>query len=845
MRSVPLALAASVLCLIVLCLIAPTPALAQGAQTAAPAAVPRVITLTGVFQPADGQPPRDVETVTLALYAEPTGGVPLWQETQNVAVDATGRYALLLGAMSADGIPREVLTAGARWLGTTFDRPGEVERPRVQLTSVPYTLRAADAETLGGRPASAYLLAPSAATGEDPTTAGATGPLTTTAAGLAPSAPAPQALQSGTVNFLAKYFTTADVGSSTVFESNGLVGIGTAAPFDSLHVRFNNTNGVVTGYAVQNLGNTAASYSGMLFYDQNNQLAQFQGFNNVTHEYRINNIASNASINFMTGSLSRFLVSPSGTIGIGTNFPSPTANLEVSNAVSGSGTTNINVTTHSANAFGPVLIGRKARGTESAPTAVLNNDALLNLTAHGYGAAGFVSSASISMRTSENWTPTAQGSIINFSTTANGTTVPNTRMTIGPNGNVGIGVFFAQAGLEVSNANGVAGAGEIFTTTFTNAGASRFVGRRARGTGIAPTAVQNGDFLVGYEGAGYGTTGFSQTRGGMFVRAAENWTDAAQGTRLVFSTTATGTNTFPADRMTITAAGDVGIGTTVPGMPLEVSRTGTNVGVASTLYTNGANVGSFLVAQSARGTSAAPLALQAGDFLGALLFSGYGTTFFGEAAAVGAFAAENFSDTARGTVLGFATAPLGGNDAELVMALLPSGNVGIGTPFDVNGLPTATDRLQVFGDARVGNAGTNGCLKRFDGNFLVGSCASDRRFKKNITPFGPVLDRLTGLQPVHYHWRAAEFPERHFGEAQAYGLVAQDVEQVLPELVATDGDGYKAVDYSKLPLLTLQAVKELKAENDALKQRVAELDPLKQRVAELERLLTDLVAKQR
>ena len=45
---------------------------------------------------------------------------------------------------------------------------------------------------------------------------------------------------------------------------------------------------------------------------------------------------------------------------------------------------------------------------------------------------------------------------------------------------------------------------------------------------------------------------------------------------------------------------------------------------------------------------------------------------------------------------------------------------------------------------------------------------------------------------------------------------------MLPELVVTNDDGFKAVDYSKLPLLTIQAVKELKAENDALKQRVAE-----------------------
>ena len=70
-------------------------------------------------------------------------------------------------------------------------------------------------------------------------------------------------------------------------------------------MRFTNTAGGFTGLAVQNMGNTATSYSGMLFYDQFGALGQFQGFNNVTHEYRINNIASNGSINFMLGSASR------------------------------------------------------------------------------------------------------------------------------------------------------------------------------------------------------------------------------------------------------------------------------------------------------------------------------------------------------------------------------------------------------------------------------------------------------------------------------------------------------------------------------------------------------------
>jgi len=222
-----------------------------------------------------------------------------------------------------------------------------------------------------------------------------------------------------------------------------------------------------------------------------------------------------------------------------------------------------------------------------------------------------------------------------------------------------------------------------------------------------------------------------------------------------------------------------------------------------------------------------------------LLINGYGTTGFNEAAAISAVAAENFSDGARGTAIGLGTTPLGGTDSVVGLALLPSGNVGIGTPADVNGIPTAADKLQVFGDIRVGSSGTGGCVKNFAGTGLIGVCASDRRFKKDITPFAPVLDAFTRLQPVHYFWRSAEFPERHFGDAKNYGLIAQDVETVLPELVVTNDDGYKAIDYSKLPLLTIQAVKELNAEVHALR---TENEELKQRFAELERKLAELLA---
>src|SRR3954467_4325329 len=142
----------------VILLVSHVPVLAQSAQSSS-TSVPRLINITGVFRPADGQAPATVESVTLSIYADPEGGTPLWQETQSVTLDERGRYSLLLGAAQPGGIPSELFgSTEAHWLGTRFERAGEVEGPRVRLTSVPYALRAANADTLGGRPASDYVV---------------------------------------------------------------------------------------------------------------------------------------------------------------------------------------------------------------------------------------------------------------------------------------------------------------------------------------------------------------------------------------------------------------------------------------------------------------------------------------------------------------------------------------------------------------------------------------------------------------------------------------------------------------------------------------------------------------
>ena len=149
-----------------------------GSQTVAVAQdhVPNLIPVTGVVVDASGQPLRGLTPISFAIYGESDGGEALWREEQMVTLDEHGRFAAWLGSVS-EGVPIGLFQLGAaRWLGVqASDLP---EQPRVRLLSVPYALKAADAETLGGLPASAFVRA--AIDGEPPAGGHRVGP----AAGL-------------------------------------------------------------------------------------------------------------------------------------------------------------------------------------------------------------------------------------------------------------------------------------------------------------------------------------------------------------------------------------------------------------------------------------------------------------------------------------------------------------------------------------------------------------------------------------------------------------------------------------------------------------------------------------
>jgi len=193
------------------------------------AQTPRTVQFNGVVRNEAGQPRAGAATLTFSLYAEAEGAVPLWTEVQSVTLDGQGRYAVALGALSSEGLPLEKFTSGeARWLGVAVD--GGRELPRVALLSVPYALKAADAETIGGRPPSAFVLAgETTGTGADGLTYVNPKLLAGAGSGVMPLA------TSGTTGFLGKFTNSTDLGDSAIFQLGSSIGVGTTVPAASFH----------------------------------------------------------------------------------------------------------------------------------------------------------------------------------------------------------------------------------------------------------------------------------------------------------------------------------------------------------------------------------------------------------------------------------------------------------------------------------------------------------------------------------------------------------------------------------------------------------------------------------
>ena len=404
-----------------------------------------------------------------------------------------------------------------------------------------------------------------------------------------------------------------------------------------------------------------------------------------------------------------------------------------------------------------------------------------------------------------------------------------------------------------------------------------FSGRKTRGTLASPTIVSSGDSLSTFDGRGY--DGASYITAAAIAAAV----DGTPGTndmpgRLVFSTTADGASS-PTERMRITNAGNVGIGTSSPVARLHVAGDAIRFNDPSATYFTGfsfdttAGTGGSLISQL---NTSGYLELASGTASNAnstirfrtanterMRIDSSGNVGIGVSPAhqlevktatdailrvinSGATQVSQIQSTnlARSA---FAPLSIGGSYTVLETGgterarIDSSGNLLVGT---TSAFATASSYMYVRND----NAGRNGISVgntqgsaatvaiRFDNsNGSVGSIitsgsttsfntSSDYRLKENIAPMTGALSKVAALKPVTYKWKS--------DGSNSQGFIAHELQEVVPECVtgekdAVDSEGkpvYQGIDTSFLVATLTAALQEAHGLIKDLQSRVQALE---------------------
>ncbi len=282
-------------------------------------------------------------------------------------------------------------------------------------------------------------------------------------------------------------------------------------------------------------------------------------------------------------------------------------------------------------------------------------------------------------------------------------------------------------------------------------------------------------------------------------------------------------------------SGNVGIGTTTPDRPLKIFSTlaaGTNNGnivvynrassQSNAFYGNsnntGDDAGAFTYAEAfAAGYDNNPTGFNN--------FGLWGHQTDNGVAGWGVLASNGANKTAPTTYVALA--------GRTYSAYFMGGNVGINTP-------TPNSQLQfIQNDASIGGSSAiryywsgsywrtfhSGIHYSFEddgvrvayveggsGNYVQ---PSDRALKKNISQIGTVLNDVTQLKPVSYHYTHMKNEDK-----KTIGFIAQEVEQIFPELVRTAEDGTKALSYSDFSIIAIKAIQEQQKQIEALQNEI-------------------------
>jgi hypothetical protein len=240
-------------------------------------------------------------------------------------------------------------------------------------------------------------------------------------------------------------------------------------------------------------------------------------------------------------------------------------------------------------------------------------------------------------------------------------------------------------------------------------------------------------------------------------------------------------------------------------------------GVSNFYYNSSICAGGF-VGFHARGTEASPTTVANGDYLSGIHLGGHDGTSFITTSYILAKVNGTVATGSIPTDILFETGSTAAGTGEK-MRLTSAGRLGIGTS-------SPSEMLHV-----VGNICATG---------TIATC-SDLRYKKDINKIDNALSLISKFNGYTYNYKVKEFPENKFDSTAQVGFIAQELQEVLPQVVQKNEAGYLAVDYAKVTPLLLMAIKEqqviiesLKKNNDAQKSAIDALKVNALKVAELE-----------